>query len=155
VLLRDALADSGKVGIAKVVIKTRQHLAAVKPNDGSLMLELMHFADELIEPSEIHLPGKTEIRKGEMEMAGELINRMTTQWDASRYTDEYRLALMKLVETKAEEGEAKLPKAKKQRPPTNVIDLAEVLRKSLGEASSRKTSKKSGKKKPARLRKAA
>ena len=56
VLLRDVLRDSGKVGIAKVVIKTRQHLAAVKPKDRALVLELMHFADELISPESLHLP---------------------------------------------------------------------------------------------------
>lgn len=134
VLLRDALASSGKVGIAKVVIKTRQHLAAVKPNDGSLMLELMHFADELIEPSELHLPGKTEVRKGELDMARELIGKMTTQWDPKHYTDEYKSALMKVIEAKAEKGEEHLPRAKKPRRATNVIDLADVLRKSLSQA---------------------
>jgi DNA end-binding protein Ku len=73
-LLRDVLASSGKVGIAKVVIKTRQYLAAVKANGESLMLELMHFADELVQPSELQVPGNIEVRKGEVAMAKELIS---------------------------------------------------------------------------------
>src|SRR5690349_8096631 len=72
-LLRESLKRSGKVGIAKVVIKTRQHLAAVKPEDGALVLELMHFADELIEPGALQIPGETEIGAKELEMASELI----------------------------------------------------------------------------------
>src|SRR5215831_718966 len=68
-LLRDALKHSGKVGIAKVVIKTRQHLAGVKPEDGALILELMHFADELADIEKLHLPKKAEVGKRELHMA--------------------------------------------------------------------------------------
>src|SRR5881397_3025485 len=66
-LLRDALKDSNKVGIAKVVIKTREYLAGVKPEDGVLALELMHFADELADPEKLAVPKKTEVGKREME----------------------------------------------------------------------------------------
>src|SRR5437870_13059639 len=62
-LLRDALKDSNKVGIAKVVIKTRQYLAGVKPEDGALVLELIHFADELAAIEKLHLPKKGDVRK--------------------------------------------------------------------------------------------
>ena len=135
-LLHDALATTGKVGIAKVVIKTREHLAAVKTNEGRLMLELMHFAEELVEPSEIQLPKEIKVRAGEVEMAKELINKMTTKWDPTAYHDDYKSALTKLIETKVEKGEGGLPKAKKQRGATNVIDLTEILRKSLRESAS-------------------
>src|SRR6266850_404944 len=74
VLLRDALADTKKVGIAKVVIKTRQYLAGVKAEDGVLVLELMHFAEELADTSELHLPKKVEVGKREMNMATALID---------------------------------------------------------------------------------
>src|SRR5438874_2648589 len=60
-LLREALKRSGKVGIAKVVIKTRQHLASIKPEDKALVLELMHFAEELVEPSALQIPGNLEL----------------------------------------------------------------------------------------------
>jgi DNA end-binding protein Ku len=132
-LLHDALASTGKVGIAKVVIKTREHLAAVKPNDGGLMLELMHFAEELVEPSEFQFPREIKVRSGEIEMAKELINKMTRKWDPTAYKDDYRAALMKLIEAKVEKGESGLPKAKRQRRATNVIDLTEILKKSLRE----------------------
>ena len=62
-LLRDALKDTNKVGVAKVVIKTRQYLAGVKPEDGALVLELMHFADELADPEKLHVPKKTGSRQ--------------------------------------------------------------------------------------------
>ena len=140
VLLREALREEGKVGIAKVVIKTRQYLAAVKPAGKALSLELMHFADELIEPESLQLPDKAEVGKGEMNMAKALIEQMTDKWEPEKYKDDYKSALMKLIEDKAEHGgkETKSTKAKAPRA-TNVIDLAEVLRKSLQETKGRKT----------------
>src|SRR5262249_41566227 len=72
-LLRDALQESRKVGIAKVSIRTREHLAAVKPNGKALVLELMHFPDELADPKELTIPEKVEVGKKEMTMAGSLI----------------------------------------------------------------------------------
>src|SRR5580765_1868102 len=89
-LLREALRRSGKVGIAKVVIKTRQHLAAVKPVQNALVLELMHFAEELVKPDSLEVPGEVDIGAKELDMAKELVDRMTGEWDASKYTDDYR-----------------------------------------------------------------
>lgn len=139
VLLRDALGETGKVGIAKVVIKTRQYLAAVKPSAKALTLELMHFADELIEPEALHLPASAQISKGEMEMARTLIDRMSDKWQPEKYKDDYREALSKLIEQKIESGGGDLeaPKSQPKRA-SNVIDLMEVLKKSLGEAEARK-----------------
>jgi DNA end-binding protein Ku len=153
-LLHDALRDTGKVGIAKVVIKTRQYLAAVKPHEKGLLLELMHFADELAETTELNLPAKTEATKGEMEMAKTLIERMTEEWQPDKYKDEYRSAMMQLIENKIESGGRELPgTTKKAKQPTNVIDLAAVLKQSLSEAAKSSRKKKAG---PAiRLKKAA
>ena len=81
-LLRDALKDTNKVGVAKVVIKTRQYLAGVKPEDGALVLELMHFADELADPEMLHVPKKLEVGKREMNMAKSLIGSMSVQMAA-------------------------------------------------------------------------
>ncbi len=141
VLLRDALANTGKVGIAKVVIKTRQYLAAVKPNEKGLVLELMHFANELVEPDELHLPSNTSVSKGELDMAKALVERMTDAWHPDKYKDDYKSALMTLIEKKMASG-GRTPKAAphKARPTTNVIDLMDVLRKSLD--TSRKTKTK-------------
>jgi DNA end-binding protein Ku len=144
-LLREALTDEKKVGIAKVVIKTRQYLAGVKALDQTLVLELMHFADELLETSKLHLPGKVEIGKREKEMAKALIDNMTAKWKPEKYHDDYREALMEVIEEKVESGgeeiEAK-PKAKKK--PTKVIDLVSVLQESLQQSGAGK--KKSGRK---------
>jgi DNA end-binding protein Ku len=136
VLLRDALRNSGKVGIAKVVIKTRQHLAAVKPNDRALLLELMHFADELISPDSLHLPTAAQLGKGEMEMAKMLISKMTDKWDPTKYKDDYKSAVMALIEEKMKTGGAELPApGAKAKGPTKIVDLMEVLKQSLSETA--------------------
>jgi len=132
VLLRDALKDSNKVGIAKVVIKTRQYLAGVKPEDGALVLELMHFADELADPGKLHVPRKTEVGKREMNMAKSLIDSMSSKWNPEKYRDDYREALMEVIEEKVEAGGKKIEEKPKKAPkPTKVIDLVSVLQKSL------------------------
>jgi DNA end-binding protein Ku len=142
VLLRDALCDSGRIAIAKVVIKTRQHLAAVKPQGDGLMLELMHFPDELLDAEEFHVPSKSKLGKQEMQMAKQLIDSMTTEWNPDEYKDDYREALEKMIEDKIEHGETKSPPSSKQKKATNVVDLVAVLQKSIqetGAKSKRKT----------------
>src|SRR5215216_3923479 len=114
-LLRDALKDSNKVGIAKVVIKTRQYIAGVKPEDGALVLELMHFADELADPEKLHVPKKLEVGKREMNMAKSLIDSMSSKWQPEKYKDDYREALMDVIEEKVEAGGKEKPKANRAR----------------------------------------
>src|SRR5213079_3232283 len=139
VLLRDALKDSGKVGIAKVVIKTRQYLAGVKPEDGALVLELMHFADELADTSKLHLPKKVEVGKREMNMATALIDGMSSKWNPEKYKDDYREALMEVIEEKVEAGGKEIEEKPRKAPkPTKVIDLVSVLQKSLEETGGKK-----------------
>ena len=138
-LLRDALKDSNKVGIAKVVIKTRQYLAGVKPEDGVLVLELMHFADELADPGKLHVPKKTEVGKREINMAKSLIDSMSSKWNPEKYRDDYREALMEVIEEKVETGGKEIEeKPKKARKPTKVIDLVSVLQKSLEQTGGKK-----------------
>ena len=141
-LLRDALEESGKVGIAKVVIKTREHLAAVKPSGKALVLELMHFPDELIDPNELKLPGNAKVGAKELKMAESLIEGMSGKWEPENYKDEYREAVMKVIDEKVEAGGKELPAEKgRAKKPTNVVDLVAVLQESLNLA-------KGGKKKP-------
>jgi DNA end-binding protein Ku len=142
VLLRDSLQESKKVGIAKVVIKTRQYLAGVKPEDGALVLELMHFAEELADTSKLHIPKKVEVGKREMNMATQLIDSMSSKWSPKKYRDEYREALMEVIEEKVEAGGKEIEEKPKKAPkPTKVIDLVEVLQKSLEQSgASKKTS---------------
>jgi DNA end-binding protein Ku len=139
VLLRDALKETGKIGIAKVVIKTRQHLAAVKPQDDGLMLELMHFANELKDVDEFKRPTASKIAKKELDMAKALIESMTEKWNPESYKDEYREALEEMIEQKIEHGDEAAPaKAPAKKKPTNVIDLVEVLQQSMREGKKKK-----------------
>src|SRR6266481_3783485 len=157
VLLRDALKDSKKVGIAKVVIKTREYLAGVKPEDGALVLELMHFADELADISKLHIPKKVEVGQREMNMAKSLIGSMSSKWSPEKYHDDYREALMEVIEEKVEAGGKEIEEKPKKAPkPTKVIDLVSVLQKSLEETGAkRKTTAKSRGKKAHPVRRAA
>jgi DNA end-binding protein Ku len=156
-LLRDALKDSKKVGVAKVVIKTREYLAGVKPEDGALVLELMHFADELADSSKLHIPTKVEVGKREMTMAKSLIDSMSSKWNPEKYKDDYREALMEVIEQKVEAGGKEIEEKPRKAPkPTKVIDLVSVLQKSLEETGAKRKAKgKSGAKKAHPAKKAA
>lgn len=134
-LLRDVLADTGKAGIAKVVIKTRQHLAALKANGDALVLELMHFADELIDYKALKIPAEVKSGTRELQMAATLVEQMTVAWDPHRYKDDYSSALLAMIDRKIAAGGKELPVVKGEpRPATNVVDLVAVLQQSLDRA---------------------
>src|SRR6266540_5885102 len=99
-LLHKALSGTGKIGVAKVVISNREYLAAVKPDGLFLILELMHFASEVLTPEELNRP-KTELNDKELKMANALIESMSSDWQPEKYRDEYRDAVMEIIETKA------------------------------------------------------
>ena len=146
VLLREALADGKKVGIAKVVIKTRQYLAGVKALKHALVLELMHFAEELADAEKLKLPKKLEVGKREKDMAKALVESMTAKWEPEKYHDDYRQALMEVIEEKVESGGKEIeekPKAKKES--TKIIDLVAVLQESLAKAQAAKKKKRAPK----------
>jgi DNA end-binding protein Ku len=149
--LRETLAAENKVGISKVVIKTKQYLAAVKPTGNALLLELMHFADELVQPENLQLPKGIEIRKAEKDMAKQLIHQMSDKWEPKKYKDDYREAVMKLIEEKAAHPGETPKAAPKPKRESKVIDLAEVLKRSLAETQKKSRSKKE----PVKLKKAA
>jgi DNA end-binding protein Ku len=153
VLLRKALEDTGKIAIAKVIIRTRQHLAAVKPQKHGLMLELMHFPSEILDASEFKSPEERPVSKQEMAMAKQLIDSMSDEWRPENYTDEYRDAVLKLIDQKIESGGKDVTAPSKKPRPTNVIDLVSVLQQSIKEtqgkskpAAAKKTSSKKRKK---------
>jgi DNA end-binding protein Ku len=136
------LKDTNKVGIAKVVIKTRQYLAGVKPEDGALVLELMHFVDELADPEKLHVPKKIEVGKREMNMARVLIDSMSSKWEPDKYKDDYREALMEVIEEKVEAGGKEIEEKPRKAPkPTKVIDLVSVLQKSLEQTGAKQKAK--------------
>jgi DNA end-binding protein Ku len=130
-LLRQALADSEKIGIAKVVIKTRQHLAAIKPQGTGLMLELMRFPEELLDVSQFKAPAKKSATRGEVTMAKKLVESMSAEWNPAMFKDDYHKMLEKIVEDKIHSGEKRAPVAKKTRKASNVIDLVSVLQESI------------------------
>lgn len=138
-LLRDVLAETGKVGIAKVAMRNREHLAAVKAQGQLLVMELMHFAQEIASPDEIKVTAEKPIGSREKEMAKTLLNQMTTDWEPERYKDEYADAVMKMIEQKAKAGGKEVPGQKAHAPrATNVIDLVQVLQESLAAAGKTK-----------------
>ncbi len=156
VLLREALKKTGKVGIAKVTIKTREHLAAVKPLEDALVLELMHFAEELADTKQLNLPFKVDTGKKELAMAESLIEGMTDKWKPENYQDEYREGLMKVIEEKIAAGGKELPAQKaKSGKATNVVDLVSILQQSLDQTKAGGKSKKPVKTSPKKHRKAA
>lgn len=150
-LLREVLRDTSKVGIAKVVIKTREHLAAVKSQGDVLVLELMHFSEEIIASDELHLPGAAKLGKKEADMAEKLVESMTGKWDPAKYKDDYKEALVKVIEEKVAAGGKEVARPKKTQgvKATNVIDLVAVLQKSLQEHGNAR-SKKPARQKPRR-----
>jgi DNA end-binding protein Ku len=142
ILLRDALLASKKIAIARVVIKTRQHLAAIKPQENGLMLELMHFADELRQVDEFKVPTATTTGKRELQMAEALVDSMSEPWRPDAFEDEYRKALEAVIKEKIEKGEQAAPHPMRRIKPTNVIDLVSVLQKSLDESGRKRVARR-------------
>lgn len=159
-LLREALRESGKVGIAKVVIRSREHLAALKPSGDALVLELMHFADEIVETSTLDLPASEEPVANEMKVAKMLIDTMTEAFHPETFKDSYREQMMAMIEARAAGKD--LPKGETKAPVRdNVVNLMDVLQKSLeaskkrGDAASASHDEAAPKKKPRRKSSAA
>ena len=126
-LLLAALEDTGKVGIAKVVIRNKQHLAALRPWERVLLLETMYFADEIRKPESVD--GKGELRKPEIEMARSLVENLSDTFDPEKYDDTYRKELLALLKEKAETGEISAPRDAPEE--GEVVDLMAALRESV------------------------
>ncbi|MEY2479290.1 MAG: end-binding protein Ku [Verrucomicrobiota bacterium] len=128
-LLHKALSGTDKIGIAKVVISNREYLASVKPDGLFLILELMHFASEVLKPEELNRP-TMELNDKELKMAQALVDSMTVDWQPEKYRSEYRSAVMEMIEQKAKNK--KVPDRPVAAPrSTNVVDLVKVLQESL------------------------
>jgi len=126
-LLRDAMETAGKIGIARVVIRTRERLSALRPNGQLLMLDTMHFPDEI---REIEAPTSTaKVGKREVDAAKMLIDAMTSKFDATKYHDTYKEAVEKMVHDKVEGKE--VVHTVSESKPTEVIDLMKYLKDSL------------------------
>jgi DNA end-binding protein Ku len=161
-VLRETLRRTGKAGVGKVVIRTRQHLAAVVAADKALLLILLRFADELRDAKDLDLPelglAKLGITQKELGMAEQLVEGMLEEFKPEKYEDEYRRDLMKLIHKKAKAGDVnrvpEVGEAKPHRPAaTNVIDLAALLASSLkGDRSGRSTAERRSGHAPAKAR---
>src|SRR5438128_2308728 len=141
-VLHKALSGTGKIGIAKVVISNREYLAAVKPDGLFLILELMHFASEILSPEILKNGSVGGITDKELKMAQTLIESMSDSWEPEKYRDEYRMALMEIIEQKAQHKEI-ATKAPAPPAPTNVVDLVKVLQESLSRTQSIKQKRSS------------
>ena len=156
-LLLRALEETGKVGIAKVVIRKKQHLACLRPWQGVILLETMYFADEVRQPES--LDGKTSLRPAEVDMAKSLVENLSDKFEPNKYDDTYRKELLDLLKEKAETGKISAPHEEEEE--AEVVDLMAALRESVertkrqrttsrsranGSKSKRKTSKKPARK---------
>jgi DNA end-binding protein Ku len=133
-LLAQALQESSKVAIARFVFRNKEHLAALRANDGILTLTTMRFGDEVVSPSELEdvLPeGKQKVVKKEVEMAEQLIESLTTDFDPSAYRDEYREELLALIERKAEGKDVLTAPETEEPQPTKAPDLMAALEESI------------------------
>lgn len=137
-LLREALASSGRAGLAKVVLRTRQHLAVLLPWGDALLLNTLRWGDEVRSVAELGLPAaavNAKLTASELDMARRLIDEMHVDWDPALYTDSFTADIMALVERKARQGKLETVGAVEGEPEdagAEIIDLAELLRRSLG-----------------------
>jgi DNA end-binding protein Ku len=158
-LFREALRRSGRVAVATVVVKTRQHLAAILVQDRALVLDLLRYASELRDPSRLRVPGPglKAISEREIKMAERLIADMTEPWKPGRYRDEYRDELLAFIRKRGRTGQlASAPEAEPaRRPRADVIDIADLLRKSLAGKGPRGRSKPAETRRRPRRRKTA
>jgi DNA end-binding protein Ku len=132
-LLATAMEASGKVAIARFVFRNKEHLAAIRAGDGVLTLTTMRFADEVVPAGELEdlVPEKApKVAKREQEMAEQLIDSLSTEFDPTAYRDEYREQLMSLIERKAEGKEIVAPEAEEPKA-TKAPDLMAALEESI------------------------
>jgi len=160
-LLVDALEAEGQVGIAKVALREKEHLATIRlkergagsagPQTDVFVLETMHWPDEIREPEFEELDKKVDVRDTEVKMARQLIQQLSADFDPSQFQDEYRLKLEELAEQKVE-GEEVTVAAEPEEEPTKVVDLMEALKASVADAKKKKGASSGSSKKTTKRR---
>ncbi len=151
-LLREALHRSGKVGIAKVSFRDKEHLAALRFRDDAFVLETMYWPDEIREADFGGVDVSAKIRPNELEMAQTLIENLTADWDPGEFKDEYREAMLRIVEAKINGEEIEIVEPE---PTAKVVDLMEALKASVAAAKKEPKAEPAPKKKPAAKKKPA
>lgn len=148
-LLADALEAEGQVGIAKVALREKEHLATIRLKEEVFVLETMHWPDE-IRPAEFEeLDKKVQVRDNEVKMARQLIQQLSSEFDPDEFQDEYRLKLEELAQRKIE-GEEVTVAAEPEEEPAKVVDLMEALKASVADAKKKKGEDTGGNKKTKR-----
>lgn len=146
VILREALKETNKIGIAKVIISTKEYIAAIIPHDEIIVLSLLKYDIEIRKPSEFTLPDKPlnyyKINKKEMDIAKQLIKSMTAKWHPEKYIDEYQASIHKWVDETVHKLPHAKTKTKKQLAASNVINFVDLLKKSLANKQKHTTHKK-------------
>jgi DNA end-binding protein Ku len=147
-LLREALRESGRIGVAKFILRDAQHLAGVEVIDQALVLSVMRFTDELVDADAFRFPSASDVRPRELDMAKALVGNLAADWDPGKYTDQYRENLLKIIRGKMKGKQVTLVADEEPRQ-AEVVDLMERLRRSLAGA---KGARKPAKKAPAKRR---
>ncbi|MGI6424745.1 MAG: Ku protein [Tepidanaerobacteraceae bacterium] len=145
-LLRKAMEEGGKIAIAKVVIRSKQSLACIRPyGENHLVLETMFYPDEVRKVGEVPISPKAKLHDNEIKMAVQLVNSLSAKFEPEKYTDDYRQAMIDIISAKIEGKEISTPTPREEK----VIDLMEALKASLELAEKEKTDKspKRGRKK--------
>lgn len=146
-LLKRAMEDTGKIGLAKITIRSKESLAVVRMYKDGLLLETIHFPEEVRNAEMV--PGVSsdiELNEKEVTMAVQLIEQLTTTFDPEKYTNEYRTTLMELIESKANGEDIKVSK---EKPKENVVDLMEALQASIDKSKTEDEKKQQPKRKKA------
>jgi DNA end-binding protein Ku len=133
-LLVEAMSGTGKVGIGRFVLRTKQYLAALRPREGTLVLSTMLFADEVVKASELEVKttSETQPSQRELTMARQLVDSLSAKWEPEKYKDDYRDKVLALIQAKADGNEIAVPEEPER--PAPVVDLMAALEASLAKA---------------------
>ncbi|MEK3953509.1 non-homologous end joining protein Ku [Psychrobacillus sp. FSL K6-1464] len=138
-LLREALHESGKIGVAKIMIRSKKQLAIVRVYNETLIMETIHFPDEVRSTADVpNIPTEQSVVKKELDTALMLVDQLTTTFEPDKYTDEYRTALMELIEEKKAGNNVVSTTEKQTELPSNVTDLMSALQASLDKTKKKK-----------------
>ncbi|AIE60364.1 Ku protein [Bacillus methanolicus] len=137
-LLRKALEESEKVGLAKIIIRSKEQLAVIRVYENTLVMETIHYPDEVRSAADVpNVPAENKVTKKEIDTAILLIDQLTTNFEPEKYTDDYRTALLELIEAKRTGKEVVTPAEKE--PVSNVTDLMAALQASIDRTKPKKT----------------
>lgn len=145
-LLRKALQESEKVGLAKIIIRSKEQMAVIRVYENSLVMETIHFPDEVRSAADVpNVPSEDKVTEKELDTAIMLIDQLTTTFNPEKYTDDYRTALIELIESKRSGKEIVTPVEKEQK--SNVTDLMAALQASIDKTKPKQVTAEAPKKK--------